>query len=33
VHGEHTRDLLAELGFDAAQIEKLAADGIVGLDD
>ena len=32
VHGEHTRDLLVELGFDEEEIAKLAADGIIGLD-
>ncbi len=29
--GEHTRALLAELGYEAAQIEALHADGVVGV--
>jgi crotonobetainyl-CoA:carnitine CoA-transferase CaiB-like acyl-CoA transferase len=32
VHGEHTKELLVELGFDQEEIEKLAADGIIGLE-
>jgi crotonobetainyl-CoA:carnitine CoA-transferase CaiB-like acyl-CoA transferase len=27
--GEHTRSILAELGFAAAQIERFAAEGVV----
>jgi crotonobetainyl-CoA:carnitine CoA-transferase CaiB-like acyl-CoA transferase len=27
--GEHSRALLAELGYDAADIDQLAADGVV----
>jgi crotonobetainyl-CoA:carnitine CoA-transferase CaiB-like acyl-CoA transferase len=30
--GEHTRSILGGLGFDDAGIERLAADGVVGLD-
>lgn len=30
--GEHTAEILSELGFDAAAIEDLAARGIVGVD-
>ncbi len=32
-HGEHTDELLAELGYDAATIERLVADGIVARAD
>ncbi len=31
--GEHTRAVLAELGYAAADIERLAAAGAVGLAD
>src|SRR6266516_4629500 len=30
--GEHTRELLAELGYSAAEIEELAGSGVVGID-
>ena len=28
--GEHTRDILGELGYERAEIDELAADGAVG---
>ena len=28
--GQHSRDILAELGYAAPEIDRLAADGIVG---
>jgi crotonobetainyl-CoA:carnitine CoA-transferase CaiB-like acyl-CoA transferase len=31
VHGEHTRELLAELGYDAAAVDDLAADKAIGV--
>jgi crotonobetainyl-CoA:carnitine CoA-transferase CaiB-like acyl-CoA transferase len=30
--GEHTRPILRDLGFDDAEVDRLAADGVVGLD-
>ena len=33
LYGEHTRALLREHGYDDAEIDKLAADGVVGLTD
>ena len=30
MHGEHTDAVLADLGFAAEEIERLAADGVVG---
>jgi crotonobetainyl-CoA:carnitine CoA-transferase CaiB-like acyl-CoA transferase len=30
--GQHTRELLAELGYSAAEIEELAESGVVGID-
>jgi itaconate CoA-transferase len=27
--GEHTKPILAELGYDPAQIERLSADGVI----
>jgi crotonobetainyl-CoA:carnitine CoA-transferase CaiB-like acyl-CoA transferase len=32
-HGEHTDQLLAELGYDEQTIERLVADGIVSRRD
>jgi formyl-CoA transferase len=29
-HGEHTEEVLRELGLDAAEIEELRARGVVG---
>ncbi len=29
--GQHTREVLTEMGFDAARIDELAADGLIGL--